>query len=141
MLLGEYAKLGIVHYHSPGLKLAAITHVHVLAWEDGSCAQEFSVPLRQKVPGDRIHSVESPFGRPTKITPEIVSIVKQQMQLDDEITAVQLKKCWSIRCIPCLSTPFFVPELHVSLEGYFEAPNYARGKQAEAPELGNATQG
>ena len=44
-------------------------------------------------------------GRPTKITPEVLQIVEDQMQFDDETTAVQLQSLLVARGYPlCLNT-------------------------------------
>ncbi len=91
MVLGEYAKLRIVHYHSLGLKLTAITHV--LAREDGIVVNRSSVyHFVKKFQETGYIDRKLGSGRPTKIMPEILSIVEQQMQLDYETTAMQLQK-------------------------------------------------
>ena len=86
-----FKKQRILNYRSQGLK--APTIVKVLREEEQlSCTRVGVAKFLKKFEETGSLARRSGSGRPSKITGEIKEIVEQQVQHDDETTAVQLHR-------------------------------------------------
>ena len=98
MVLSSYAKQRILFYRSQGYCSPTIRKL--LAETDGIFVSKVGVwkfLIRYKRFGTIARQEGS--GRPTKITPEVERIVKEQMENDDETTAFQIHKLLTDRGI------------------------------------------
>ena len=84
----DYKKQQILHFHRLGNKPPTISH---LMREEGLVASPVGVYKFLNKFKDTDSITRRPCsGRPTKVTDEIKSLMEQQMNEDDETTAVQL---------------------------------------------------
>ena len=90
MVYSSYKKQRILHYKRLGCKSTTI--VHILAKEGLDVKVSGVSRFIRKFKETGSIARRSGSGRPSKITPQVLTIVERQMQLDDETTAVQLQK-------------------------------------------------
>ena len=89
MVLSSYQKQRLLHYYFLGKHSTSIAR---LLREEGIVVNRSSVyKFINKFKETESITRRPGSGRPTKITPEILHIVENQMELDDETTAVQLQ--------------------------------------------------
>ena len=96
MVYNTYKKQRILSLYSQGLKAPTIAKI-LREEEQLRCTRVGVAKFLKKFEETGSLSRRSGSGRPTKITAEIKEIVEQQMQRDDETTAVQLHHLLSSR--------------------------------------------
>ena len=90
MVLSSYQKQRLLHYYFLGKHSTSIAR---LLREEGIVVNRSSVyKFINKFKETESITLRPGSGCPTKITPEILHIVENQMQLDDEMTAIQLQR-------------------------------------------------
>ena len=90
MVLSSYQKQRLLHYYFLGKRSTSIAR---LLCKEGIVVNRSSVyKFIKKSKETESITLRPGSGRPTKITPEILHIVENQMQLDDETTAIQLQR-------------------------------------------------
>ena len=90
MVYSSYVKQRILFYHQQGYK--APTIAKLLRAEHISCTRVGVAFFLKKFLQTGTITRRLGSGRPSKITTEVKQIVEQQMQLDDETTATQLRQ-------------------------------------------------
>ena len=96
MVYSTYKKQRMLSLYSQGLKAPTIAKI-LREEEQLRCTRVGVAKFLKKFEETGSLSRRSGSGRPTKITAEIKEIVEQQMQRDDETTAVQLHHLLSSR--------------------------------------------
>ena len=90
MVYSSYKQQRILFFSGLGYKSTSI--VRVLREEGLIVSKSAVVRFLKKYKETETICRRPGSGRPSKITPEVLRIVEEQMQLDDETTAVQLQK-------------------------------------------------